>query len=351
MKGAAIGYALFVVALAAIWGVDQFVIPYTDRYLTDMLLRVAICVISVSGLALVLGFTGQFSLGHAGFMAVGAYSSAVMSMKFGVPFPLAVLLGGLFAGVAGLAVGVPSLRLTGDYLAVVTLGFNQIIIVAVQNSGSFVDAVRALFGTPGAEGKPTELVLGSFGEVLSRFGDLGGAQGLTGVPLETNFGWAFTWLLLALVTLRNLLRSPHGRTFAAVRDNEIATRSLGIDTTRVKVTAFVIGAFWAGVAGSLTAFKLSSIFPNQFESKVSIELLAMVVLGGSGSLSGPVLSASLLTLLPEFLRGLAEYRMMIYALLLVVMMIVRPKGLLGTRELSDVILAGYRRLFPVRKPA
>lgn len=315
MKSTVLGYAAFAAALAAIWGVELFVIPYTDRYITDMLLRVAISVISVVGLALVLGFTGQFSLGHAGFMAVGAYGSAVLAMNYGLPFPLAVLAGGLLAALAGLAVGVPSLRLTGDYLAVVTLGFNQIIIVAVQNM-------------------PV----------------LGGAQGLTGVPLETNFGWAFTWLLLGIVTVRNLLRSAHGRTFAAVRDNEIATRSLGIDTTRVKVTAFVIGAFWAGVSGALVAFKLSSIFPAQFESKTSIELLAMVVLGGTGSLSGPILASAILTLLPEVLRGLAEYRMMIYALLLVVMMIVRPKGLLGARELSDVALALWRRVRPAPTP-
>lgn len=307
------GYGLFAAALAAAWMIEMFVIPNTDRYVTLVLVRVACTVISVIGLALVLGFTGQFSLGHAGFMAVGAYGSAVLAMNYGVPFPVAVFLGGLLAALAGLAVGVPSLRLTGDYLAVVTLGFNQIIIVAVEN-------------TP----------------------VLGGAKGLTDVPLQTNFGWAFTWLLLGLAFLRNVLNSPQGRTFAAVRDNEIATRSLGIDTTRVKVTAFVIGAFWAGVSGALTAFSLSSIFPSQFETKASIELLAMVVLGGTGSLSGPVLSASILTILPEVLRGLADYRMMFYALVLIVMMIVRPKGLLGSRELSDVVWAGFRRLVPAK---
>lgn len=312
MKRVAIAYALVGAAIAAVWAIEVYAIPWTDPYITNVLLRIGFNVLAVLGLSLVLGFTGQFSLGHAGFMAAGAYGSAILNMHAGVPAPLAMVCGGLVAGLAGVVVGVPSLRLSGDYLAVVTLGFNQIIIVIIQN---------------------TPL--------------LGQAAGLTGVPQVTNFGWTFTWVILAAVSLRNLLDSPQGRAFEAVRDNEIATRSLGIDTTRVKVTAFVIGAFWAGVAGSLVGFNLSSIFPSQFQFDRSIELLAMVVLGGTGSLSGPVLAAIVLTALPELLRDIPNadrYRMMVYSVLLVVMMVLRPRGFLGNRELSDVIAGLWRRV-------
>ncbi len=340
MRGGLAGWAGLAAAIAAVWAIDQFAIPWTDAYLTNILLRIGFNVLAVTGLALVLGFTGQFSLGHAGFMALGAYGSASLSLHAGVPPVVAVPLGGLIAAAAGLVVGVPSLRLSGDYLAVVTLGFNQIIIVVVQNVPF-----------------------------------LGGALGLTGVPVATSFGWTFTWVVLGLVFMRNLLASAHGRAFAAVRDNEIATRSLGVDTTRIKVTAFVVGAFWAGVAGALLGFYNSSIFPKQFEFDRSIELLAMVVLGGTASLSGPVLAAALLTALPEFLRvlggwltsacaplvaagvidappaffgQLSQYRMVIYAALLVTMMIVRPKGFLGGRELSDVVRGLVRKVAPAR---
>ncbi len=314
-----VAYALVALALAAVWAIEVFVVPWTDPYLTNVLLRIGFNVVSVLGLSLVLGFTGQFSLGHAGFMAVGAYGAAIANMHAGVPTPLAMVAGGVVAGLAGVVVGVPSLRLSGDYLAVVTLGFNQIIIVIIQN-------------TP----------------------ILGQAAGLTGVPVATNFGWTFTWVILAAVSLRNLLDSPQGRAFEAVRDNEIATRSLGIDTTRVKVLAFVVGAFWAGIAGSLIGFNLSSIFPSQFQFDRSIELVAMVVLGGSGSLSGPVIAAVVLTVLPELLRDIPNadrYRMLVYSALLVVMMVLRPKGFLGSRELSDVVIALWRRVRPTRGSA
>ena len=298
-RGVLYGWALFAVLLAGVWGLDQFAIPWTDPYLTDIVVRIGFSLLAVMGLALVLGFTGQFSLGHAGFMAVGAYASAALSVYQGLHPMLNVLLGGLAAAAAGVAVGLPSLRLSGDYLAVVTLGFNQIILVLIQN-------------TPA----------------------LGGAQGLTGLPVAASFGWTFTWVLLGGFFIRNLLRSAPGRTFAAVRDNEIATRSLGIDTTRVKVVAFVVGAFWAGIAGGLIAHYRSSVFPDQFAFDRSIDVLAMVVLGGTGSLSGPLLAGTVLTALPEILRPVAEYRMVIYALLLIGMMILRPKGLLGNTELS-----------------
>jgi branched-chain amino acid transport system permease protein len=303
-----VGYAVVAAAIAGIWAIDAYAIPWVSAYVTDLLVKVGYNTLAVLGLALVLGFTGQFSLGHAGFMAVGAYGAAILTMNFGLPHPIATFCGGLLAALAGVVVGIPSLRLGGDYLAVVTLGFNQIIIVCILN-----------------------------------WPMLGGASGLKDVPQVTTFGWTYTWLLLGVLFIRNLVKSPFGRTFEAVRDNEIATRSLGIDTTRVKVTAFVVGAFWAGIAGALVGFKLSFISPTQFQFDRSIELLAMVVLGGVGSLSGPVLASTVLTALPELLRQFSQYRMVAYSLLLIVMMVVRPKGFLGNREISDIGLGLWRR--------
>lgn len=302
------GWVAMLFGVAIIWAIQIFAVPWTDPYATDILVRVGMNLLAVMGLALVLGFTGQFSLGHAGFMAVGAYTAGALSMYLHLPPVVAMVGGGLAAAVAGLIVGLPSLRLTGDYLAVVTLGFNGIIIVLIQNAEW-----------------------------------LGGAKGMIGLPMFTNFGWTFTFVLVGGLSLRNLLASAQGRVFKAVRDNEIATRSLGIDTTRAKVTAFVMGAFWAGIAGGLVAFHRGSIFPSQFQYDRSIELVAMVVLGGTGSLSGPLIASSVLTALPEVLRPIAQYRMVIYSLLLIGMMILRPKGLLGARELSDLIRFPKRR--------
>lgn len=337
-RGTAQGYAILVGGIAAVWIVHAFVIPWTDPYYTDIVIRIGFSLLAAMGLALVLGFTGQFSIGHAGFMAVGAYTGAALQQHYGVPPLLGIVLGGAAAATAGVAVGLPSLRLVGDYLAVVTLGFNGIIIVAIQNMPFF-----------------------------------GGAQGLTGLPVATDFGTTYTFVLLGGLFIRNLLQSPQGRVLAAVRDNEIATRSLGIDTTRAKVTAFAIGAFWAGIAGGLIAFYNSSVFPSQFQYDRSFEILAMVVLGGTGSLSGPLLAAAFLTALPELLRmsghtmaGLEEsfrasnpdahfpdwlrdptqLRMPIYALLLISVMILRPSGLLGGRELTDVVRGLFRRPAP-----
>ncbi len=307
-RGAMNGWGAMLVGIAIIWAIQIFAVPWTDPYATDIVVRVGMNLLAVMGLALVLGFTGQFSLGHAGFMAVGAYTAGALSMYLHLPPVVAMIGGGLAAAVAGLIVGLPSLRLTGDYLAVVTLGFNGIIIVLIQNAEW-----------------------------------LGGAKGLIGLPTFTNFGWTFTFVLVGGMSLRNLLASAQGRVFKAVRDNEIATRSLGIDTTRAKVTAFVIGAFWAGIAGGLVAFHRGSIFPSQFQYDRSIELVAMVVLGGTGSLSGPLIASSVLTALPEVLRPIAQYRMVIYAMLLIGMMILRPKGLLGARELSEFIRLPKRR--------
>lgn len=206
--------------------------------------------------------------------------------------------GGCWAALAGLVVGLPALRLRGDYLAIATLGMAEIIRIAIQNS------------------EP-----------------LGGALGLTGIPKATNFAWLYGAAVVTTVAVWRLAYSPRGRAIVAIRENEIAAASVGIDATRNKVLAFVVGAFFAGIAGALYALHERSITPPSFGLPRSIEIVVMVTLGGLGSISGAILAAVVLTILPEALRPIAQYRMIIYSLLLVAMMLLRPQGLLGGREL------------------
>src|SRR5262247_3197021 len=288
----------------------------TNPYYFQVLMLIGINVVLAVSLNLVNGFTGQFSIGHAGFMAVGAYASAMFSLKLGAPLVaswhgvpgpvaegfallMALLAGGLLAAAAGWLVGLPSLRLRGDYLAIVTLGFGEIIRVIILN----VEAI-------------------------------GGARGLPGIPAWANLFWVFGTVVLVIVTARRIATSTHGRALFAIRDDEVAAEALGVDTTRYKVLAFVLGAFFAGVAGGLFAHYNAYLHPNSFTFLKSIEVIAMVVLGGMGSISGSVIAAVVLTLLPEVLRPVKELRMVIYSLMLIVLMITRPQGLLGTRELD-----------------
>ncbi|HTR96864.1 MAG TPA: branched-chain amino acid ABC transporter permease [Candidatus Acidoferrales bacterium] len=297
-----------------------------NPYYFQVLILVGINIILAVSLNLVNGFTGQFSIGHAGFMAAGAYGSAMFTLTVGQRFAgalvsahlpqaiaqgaallVALLLGGLLAALFGYLVGLPSLRLRGDYLAIVTLGFGEIIRVLILN----VDAI-------------------------------GGARGLPGIPHWANFFWVFLGVAVVVAVSRNLAHSTYGRALFAIRDDEIAAEALGVDTTRYKVTAFVIGAFFAGVAGGLFAHYLSYLNPNSFTFIKSIEVIAMVVLGGMGSISGSMLAAIVLTLLPEVLRPVKDLRMVLYSLMLILLMITRPQGLLGTRELSFGRLFGRR---------
>jgi branched-chain amino acid transport system permease protein len=288
-----------------------------DPYALNILVLMGINILLAVSLNLVNGHAGQFSLGHAGFMAIGAYSSsfltlslqkhpALATLPFRDPllFAAALLLAGLLAALAGLAVGIPSLRLRGDYLAIVTLGFGEIIRVVIQNAEA-----------------------------------LGGARGLTGIPPLTSLGWTFAMAALAFYTVGSLVQSSFGRGFLAVRDDEIAAEAMGIPTTRYKVLAFVLGAFFAGIAGALYAHFIGFIAPEGFNFLKSVDIVVMVIIGGMGSTAGVTIAAALLTLLNELLRQTEQYRMIVFALLLIVMMILRPQGLLG--DLS--------RWFPKRK--
>jgi len=210
---------------------------------------------------------------------------------------VALVAGGLVASLAGLAVGVPSLRLKGDYLAIVTLGFGEIIRVIFRNIDS-----------------------------------LGGALGLTGIPPYTNFFWVFSFAALTIYVVACMVNSTYGRGFIAVHDDEVAAEAMGLNTTKYKIIAFIVGAFFAGIAGGIYGHFKLSIDPKGFDFIKSIEIVVMVILGGMGNTVGVILAAILLTVLPEVLRPVAQYRMMLYSLLLIVLMLTRPQGLFTPRK-------------------
>ena len=276
------------------------------RSLRGQLIPICVYIVMAVSLNLTVGISGELSLGHAGFMSVGAFSGIVMatwlSEGMGVQNELACLLaaiafGGLVAGLAGVLIGIPVLRLRGDYLAIVTLAFGEI--------------VRAL---------------------LRLIQPIGGARGMIGIPNYANFFWIMLFVVLTLWLLRNLIYSPYGRAFIAIRDNEIAADAMGINTTKYKIMSFCIAAFIAGVAGGLYAHVLSFIQPDSFSFTKSSDFLVYLYAGGSGSLTGSVIGAVLLTILPEVLRFLADWRLVLYALILVVVMLYRSEGLCGGKE-------------------
>ena len=271
------------------------------------LMDIGIAVIMAVSLNLTTGFLGQLALGHAGFMAIGAYTAALITknagMSLALSFPLGLLAGGLMAAVFGIIIGVPALRLKGDYLAIITLGFGEIIRV-----------------------------------ILNNLPFTGGAMGLIGIKRVTDFSYVYIIAVLVVACLFTLAHSRHGRAILSIRENEVAAESTGIPTTYYKVFAFTLAAFFAGVAGGLYAHKMGTLSPATFDFNRSIDYLVMVVLGGMGSITGSIISATVLTLLPEMLRFLADWRMLIYSLLLIVMMLFRPKGLMGTAEFSLVAI-------------
>ena len=304
-----------------------------NSYYLQIVIFIGINVTLAVSLNLINGYTGQFSLGHAGFMAIGAYVSAYLSTEHSAAFFkalgtnfisinllfIAVLIaGGIAASIAGLIVGVPSLRLKGDYLAIVTLGFGEIIRVLIQNT----DAV-------------------------------GGPRGYSGIAGYTTLFWTYSVAALTIYIVVSLIDSTYGRGFLTVRDDEVASEAVGINTTRYKVTAFVLGAFFAGVAGGLYAHSTTYINPSGFDFQRSIEIVIMVILGGMGSTAGVAFAAILLTLLLEYLRFVAGYewlpdlvrriaanRVIIYSLVLIALMLLRPQGLFGRLPRRGIPIGG-----------
>ncbi len=324
-------YPALLISIVVIIGAS-YLTPMLNDYILGRIIYIGIMISLAVSLNLINGFTGQFSLGHAGFMAVGAYTSAVittylsthgfaMSGLTGVfGFLIALVVGGLLAALAGLGLGIPSLRLRGDYLAIVTLGFNEIIRVILQN----VD-----FTIGGAD-------------------YVGGARGMSVLPLTT-FTWVFIIAAVTIFCVENLVNSTYGRGFLAVRDDEIAAEAMGVDTTKFKVRAFVVGAFFAGMGGGLFAHSNFLITPLDFTFLTSVDIVVIVILGGMGSTIGVVLAAILLTTLSELLRSVPEFRMIIYSLLLIILMISRPQGLFGTNTM-DRLLRRWKREKPLTAP-
>ncbi|MEW6282933.1 MAG: branched-chain amino acid ABC transporter permease [Candidatus Eremiobacterota bacterium] len=311
--------------------VDRFLFGILNGFWQNLVLLAGINMVAALGLNLINGYCGQFSLGHAGFMAIGGYVAAFFTMRFAWPqwmmtvptvefpvmFPLSLIMGGLAAAAAGVVVGIPTLRLKGDYLAIATLGFGEIAKVFFQN-----------------------------------YEYLGGARGLPGIPHLSNFFWVFATVMVSTVLILNLIRSSHGRALISVREDELAAEVMGVWTTYYKVAAFLLGAFFAGVAGGLLGHQLEILTPEKFNFITSIEIVVIVVVGGMGSTSGVLMAAALLTAVPELLRfipqiaegipglsllGEPSMRMILYSLLMIFLMIYRPKGLCGNREIWEIL--------------
>ena len=277
-----------------------------NLFYVQILQQIGINIILAVGLNLIVGFSGQFSLGHAGFMAIGAYAAAIIGSKsptYGAFFG-AMLVGALLSGAVALLVGIPTLRLKGDYLAVATLGVSEIIRIFIINGGSLTN----------------------------------GAAGILGIPNFTTWQMVYFFVIITTIATLNFLRSPIGRSTLSVREDEIAAESVGVNTTKIKIIAFVFGAITASIAGSLQAGFIGSVVPKDYTFINSINVLIIVVFGGLGSITGAIVSAIVLGILNMLLQDVASVRMIIYALALVLVMIFRPGGLLGTWELS---LSGF----------
>lgn len=270
-----------------------------NNYYAGIIILAVINIILALSLNLITGITGQLCLGHAGFMALGAYTGAMVSTKLELPFIVALVAGGLLAALIAVLIGIPTLRLSGDYFAITTLASGEIIRVLITN----IDY-------------------------------LGGPRGITGIPNKTNFTWAYFTMVIIAIVIINLIKSSKGRAMISVRENEIASEAMGINTFNIKLLAFVIAAFFAGVAGSLYAHYVGFIEPSGFGFVKSTEILTFVVLGGMGSISGSFIGTVILTFLPELLRSIQDLRMIIYSVALILLMIFRPKGIMGTKELS-----------------
>jgi len=281
--------------------VEAFILQYVDIYVLQIMVLIGINIIMALGLNLITGVTGQLSMGHAGFMSIGAYTSAILSLHYGMPFWFCLAAAGLMAALAGVFIGIPTLRLEGDYLAMVTIGFAEIVRVVFLNL-----------------------------DIAGR------GMGLSGIPATTNF--TLVWGLVIVIVLLNagLLKSRPGRALYSIREDEIAAEASGVNTTLYKVVAFAIGTFLAGIGGSLYAHYLTYISPQDFDFMRSVEYLNMVVLGGMGSIPGTILGTVILTILPEVLRFVQDYRLLFYGALLVTLMIFRPNGLLGDVRWIDV---------------
>ncbi|MFL0194929.1 branched-chain amino acid ABC transporter permease [Clostridium sp. WILCCON 0269] len=292
---------LILIPVLIVFGVVQTLVSLDmiDGYIVQILIVIGINIILAVSLNMVLGYTGQLALGHAGFMSVGGYTAAILTLKLGLPFFVVLIMGGAVAALFGLLIGIPTLRLKGDYLAITTLGFGEIIRIAIVNSNT-----------------------------------LGGAEGLAGIPKKTSFATVFFITVFIIIVAYNIKKSSYGRAMLSIREDELASSSVGINTTKYKMIAFVTASFFAGIAGGLYAHYFMFLDPKSFDYLKSFDIVTYVVFGGMGSISGCILSTTILTSLPEILRPVANYRMVIYSAALVLLMIFRPEGVFGMKEIS-----------------
>ncbi len=304
-KKVLVSYIVNVLAMVLVYAAVASLISggFISKYISGILILVCINIVLAVSLNVTTGCLGQIALGHAGFMSVGAYTAAIFTISGVMPgmsgYFVGLLLGGAMAAIIGIVIGIPALRLRGDYLAIITLAFGEIIRVIIENM-----------------------------EVT------GGAQGLRGVPIMSSFGVVYAVMAVSITVMYLLMRSRHGRAILAIREDDIASDAAGINNTYYRTLAFTTSAFFAGVAGGMYAHYIGILGAKSFGFVRSIEILVIVVLGGLGSFTGSIISAVVLTILPEALRQFASYRMLVYALALILMMIFRPKGLLGTKEFS-----------------
>lgn len=296
-----------------------------NSYILQIIMLAGINIIMTISLNLVNGFTGQFSIGHAGFMAVGAYVSAIVTtlmfrtqswpVYLQAPmFLLSLIAGGVVAGLVGLLIGIPSLRLKGDYLAIVTLGFGELLRAIIR----MIDFV-------------------------------GGPRGLAGIPRYTNLFWVFLITLLCIYAARNFVNSTYGRACISIRENEVAAETMGVNTTKYKILVFTFASFMAGIAGGLFGHLLTYLQPDTFSFIKSTDYLVFLYAGGMASISGSILSAGILTAVPELLRFLANWRIVIYGVLLVILMLKRPNGFYGGREFAFLRIRKTPRTLPQNK--
>lgn len=308
-------------ALGLIAVIALMYVGILDEYTAQILTFAAINVIIALSLNLISGFTGQLALGHAGFMAIGAYSTAVLIMKLNIPIFPAILIGGIITAAFGIVIGFPTLRCKGDYLAIVTLGFGEIIRVIMINTESIT----------------------------------GGAAGLKGIPSFSNdinlspmisFIWVYLFMVGIIILISNLIKSSHGRAIVSIREDEIAANAMGINVFYYKMFAFTLSAFIAGIGGGLYALLFGYLNPTMFSWLKSMDFLIIVVLGGMGSIVGTVATGFILTYLQEFLRILQDYRLVIYPLILIFIMLFKPTGLIG---IVNDIKKWLKKTFPNKK--
>lgn len=266
-----------------------------SNYWLGIIMIAGINIILASSLNLATGYLGQLTLGHAGFMSVGAYVSALCSIHLELPFIASLLMGAIIAAIIGVIIGIPTLRLKGDYLCIITLAFNEIIRVIMVNLSI-----------------------------------TNGSKGLVGIPRSTNFAIVFFSAAVTVFVIYSIVKSRHGRAIISIREDETASELSGIPTTYYKILAFAISAFFAGLAGGLYAHYITVISPKVFDYNKSVEILVIVVLGGMGNWKGSIIAATVMTILPEYLRAFSQYRMLLYAAILIIAMILKEKNIFKT---------------------